>query len=180
MFSWNHSHRYAGGSVANCVEPAWRCRRACVEHTGQTLLLVDCQIRLTEEGMSLRANNVEFICQHFCSYWAHEPVYKLYLLNWSHIWWPLVEASLTWYSVHRVLLEHICSFKWRQNWMWWSWGINWQPWHLLSHDQRVILWTNQSLAHILRLSPCIKLIHVDHNNQKMLMPLHIWIRELWY
>ena len=41
-----------------------------------------------------------------------------------------------------------------------------------SHDHHVIIWTNQSLADILQLSPyvSVKLIHVDRSDLKMLMP----------
>ena len=33
-------YRYGGGRIANCLEPAWKCRSACAEHSGQKLLPV--------------------------------------------------------------------------------------------------------------------------------------------
>ena len=33
-------HRYGGGRIANCAEPAWNCRSACAEYSGQKLLPV--------------------------------------------------------------------------------------------------------------------------------------------
>ena len=56
------------------------------------------------------------------------------------------------------------------------WAIHWlprlTPQRLLSHNHHVIIWTNQSLTDVLRLSPYVnvKLSHFDHSDQKMLMP----------
>ena len=50
-----------------------------------------------------------------------------------------------------------------------------------SRDRHVIIWTNQSPADALRLSPCVKakLIHVSLRDQKMSMPpdLNTGIRD---
>lgn len=32
-------HRYGGGGIANCAEPAWKCCTTCAEHSGQNLHL---------------------------------------------------------------------------------------------------------------------------------------------
>ena len=33
-------HGYGGRGITNCAEPTWKCRSACAEHSGQTLLPV--------------------------------------------------------------------------------------------------------------------------------------------
>lgn len=46
------------------------------------------------------------------------------------------------------------------------------PLPLLAHDDHVIIWTNQSPADVLRLSPCVTvlLIFADPSDGKTLMP----------
>ena len=34
------AHRNGGGRIANCAEPAWKCRSACAEYSGQAMLPV--------------------------------------------------------------------------------------------------------------------------------------------
>ena len=107
---------------------------------------------------------------------------KFCLLNWSFMRWSVLGTSFIGYPVHQAQLHYTCSFNWRQNRMCWA-AINWlprlTPWHLLSHNHHVIVWTNQSQADVLqsradvlRLSPCVivKLNHVDCSTWKMLMP----------
>ena len=60
---------------------------------------------------------------------------KLSLLNLSHIQWSEIGASLIWYFGHHTYLNHVCCFKWRQNWT----AIDWLPRHLLSNDHHVII-----------------------------------------
>ena len=90
------------------------------------------------------------------------------LLNWSHKRCSAIWASLIWYCVRQVWLV-----KRRRNRMWKFVGnqltasayasvfvVTWS-----SRDHQLIVWTNQSLADVLRLSTCDNVNHVHVDDQ---------------
>ena len=99
---------------------------------------------------------------------------------YTNLCWSAIVTSLIRYAVRQAWLDHVCFFKWRQTRTWSFLGnyltasdyasafvVTWS-----SHDHHLIIWTNETPADVLLLSPRVncKFIHVDRSDRKMSMP----------
>ena len=113
-----YNHRYGGGRITNCSEPAGKCHSTCAEHRSKKLLIVEMhrlwkQVNRVRVVTDSKKNGIHVPKFLLVVIRGNEPVIILSFVCWtgptcSDQW---LGPVLIQYSVHQAWLNHVCSFN---------------------------------------------------------------------